>query len=372
MKFICIFALETIAYYLWEMKRLLVLLVATLGYFCAYSQEANEGGLVPDFIVTPRFDANPYIPMNDWGHEGFDFGNSSIYTFLDGSIGNFSYSMCNHWVAEDTASLYKNAFRSDENDFIDWLTLSYTVGRFTFTVGKDVLAIGGSELDYNDVDVHYATASPFWHKVPFYQWGASIDFTNKKEDTNLRLQFASSPFGARPFASKLFSYSFQWTGEYGCYEPFWSVNFIEYERGRFVNIVALGNRFTIGGFSIELDYMNRATSFKRFFEQEWSVAAQLAYNFRDKVEVFARGGYDASITGDIFGYDDAWFIPTDNTFCPKYWYAGGGIHYFPLRKSRDLRIHAVAAYNNYAQSVSLTFGATYHFNLTKTILKKRR
>jgi hypothetical protein len=82
------------------MKRLLVLLVATLGYFFAYSQEASEDSRIPDFIVTPRFDVNPYAPIKG-GYSGFDFGNSSLYTFLDGSIGNFSYSMSNHWFSSD-------------------------------------------------------------------------------------------------------------------------------------------------------------------------------------------------------------------------------------------------------------------------------
>ena len=353
------------------MKRLLVLLVATLGYFYTYAQEVKESSCIPDIVVTPRFDANPYAPVKG-GYKGFDFGNSSLYTFIDGSVGNFSYSLCNHWLAEDTPSLYKNAFRSDDVDFIDWLTLSYTVGRVSFTVGKDVLAVGSAEYDYNDVDIHYATASPFWHKASPYQWGASVDYTTKDESTTLRFQFATSPFGERPFASKLFTYSLHWTGEYGCYTPFWSVNFFEYERGSFVNLIALGNRFTLGDFAIELDYMNRATSLKKFFEQEWSLAAQVTYNYRDKVEVFARGGYDAYIRSDIFGYEEEWFIPMDGTLCPRYWYAGGGIHYFPLKESRDLRLHAVVAYNNFANSVSMTFGASYYFNLTKTILNKRK
>ena len=357
------------------MKRLLVLLVAMLGYFSTYAQEVKEESCIPEFIVTPRFDVNPYAPMKG-GYSGFDFGNSSLYTFLDGSIGNFSYSMSNHWIAGDwetTKSLYAEPFRYNKYDFIDWLTLSYTAGQFTFNVGKDVLAIGSAEYSYNDVDVHYALASTFWHKNAAYQWGASIDFTTKEENTTLRLQFASSPFGERPFASKLFAYSLHWTGEYGCFSPFWSVNFFEYERGKFVNLIALGNAFYMGDFTLEVDYMNRATSVKRFFNQEFSIGAQLLYNYEDKVEAFAKGGYENFNNSDIFGdVDEGWYIPIDSSLCPRYWYVGGGIHYFPLRESRDLRLHAVAAYNNFARSVSITIGATYHFNLTQTILKNRK
>ena len=356
------------------MKRGFALLVAILCYFCTYSQEANADNNIPEFIVTPRFDLSQYAPIKG-GRKDLDFGNSSLYTFLDGSIGNFSYSMSNHWFAADwdsTKGLYQNAFRSDDYDFIDWLVLSYTAGQFTFNVGKDVLAVGSVEYSYNDVDIHYPIASTFWHKNSAYQWGASVDFTTKDEDTTLRLQFASSPFGERPFASKLFAYSLHWTGEYGCFTPFWSVNFIEHERGKFVNLIALGNAFYFGDFTLEVDYMNRATSIKNFFNQEFAIGAQLLYNYNDKVEVFAKGGYENFNNSDIFGYEDDLFVPTDNSLCPRYWYAGGGVHYFPLRKSRDLRLHAVIAYNNFAKNMSMSFGASYYFNLTQTILKYRK
>lgn len=361
------------------MKRGLALLVATLCYFCTYAQEANANSNIPDFIVTPRFDVNPYAPIKG-GYSGFDFGNSSLYTFLDGSVGNFSYSMANHWFAgdwESTKGLYQNAFRSDDVDFIDWLTLSYQVGQFGFTIGKDMLAIGTWELDYYDVDVHTSLVSPLWHKLAIYQWGGEVNYTSKDESTWLRFQFGASPFGERPFASKLFTYSLYWSGEYGCFSPIWSVNFMEYERGCFASLIALGNAFSFGNFTLEVDYMNRATSIKQFFNQEFSVGAQLLYNHNDKIEAFVKGGYDRYNNSDIFGYeyetpDDIWYIPTDNTLCPSYWYAGGGIHYFPLRDSRDLRLHATAVYNNFAKSVSITLGATYHFNLTQTIQKYRK
>ena len=65
------------------MKRGLALLVATLCYFCTYSQEASTSNNIPEFVVTPRFDVNPYAPVKG-GYSGYDFGNSSLYTFLDG------------------------------------------------------------------------------------------------------------------------------------------------------------------------------------------------------------------------------------------------------------------------------------------------
>ena len=237
-----------------------------------------------------------------------------------------------------------------------------------------MLSIGTWELDYYDVDVHTSLVSPLWHKLAIYQWGGNVEYTTKDESTTLRFQFGTSPFGEWPFRSNRFVYSLYWTGEYGCFAPIWSANFMELEeKGQFASIIALGNAFYLGDFTLEVDYMNRATSVKNFFNQEFSVGAQLLYNHKDKVEAFVKGGYDHYNGSDIFGYeDDTWFIPFDNSFCPRYWYVGGGVHYFPLRDSRDLRLHAVAAYNNFAKSVSITLGATYHFNLTQTILKNRK
>ena len=352
------------------MKRGLVLLAAILCCFTAYSQEQASNDNIPTFVVTPRLDVNPYVATASEGYSGFDHANSSLYTFLDGSVGDFSYSLCNHWLSTDPKSLYTNAFNCNECDFIDWLTLSYAVGRFNFTVGKDMLAIGTWELDYYDVDVHTNLASPMWHKMPIYQWGASVDYTTKDESTTLRAQFATSPFGYRPFTSKLFAYSLYVRGEYGCFQPIWSLNFFEHERGEFVTMLSLGNAFTFGDFTLEVDYSTRFASREIHPDHEWSLGGQLLYNYRDKIEVFAKGGYE-NYSHDIFGYEDELFVPTDHSLAPKYWYVGGGLHYFPLHDSRDLRLHAVAAYNNFAGGVSLTFGATYHFNLTNLLTRNK-
>ena len=365
------------------MKRGFALLVAILCYFCTYSQEANADSKIPEFIVTPRFDVNPYAPIKS-GYKGFDFGNSSLYTFLDGSVGNFSYSLCNHWFASDwdtTKSLYKDSFRSDYTDFIDWLTLSYQVGQFNFTIGKDMLAIGTWELDYYDVDVHTSLVSPFWHKISIYQWGGAVDYTTKDESTNIRFQFGTSPFvsqfGERPFTSRLFTYSLDWRGEYGCFAPIWSANLIEYEPGTFIKIASLGNGFFVGNFAAEIDLMykhlncSRRDGYGKESNHEFSVVSKFGYTLKDKVELFVKGGYEHRTGLDIFGSeDDFGFMPTDLS-TKSFAFYGGGVNYYPLRSSKDLRLHAVIAANTHSKSLALSIGATYHFNLTDTIRKHK-
>ncbi len=362
------------------MRRTLALLVAVLSYFSAFAQEVEPSGSnIPEFTVVPRIDLNPYIPVGK-GHgrdASFDLGNTSLYTFLEGSIGeHFSYSMSNHWLSTDPKALYENSLRSDDCNWLDWLTLSYSVGGFSFTLGKDMLSIGGFELDAYDVDSHYNISSTMWHNLAIYQWGGKVEYTTPSEDSTIAFQFASSPFGEHPFASKLFTYLLYWTGEYGCYSPIWSANFMEYERGRFISILSLGNRFDIGDFAIELDYMNRANSIKDFFKQDMSVVARAAYNHNDKFEVFVKGGYERGGM-DFFGYGDEWeldgsIVPSGIMADKDYLFYGAGIHYYPLHESQDLRLHAVIAGNNYANDISVTVGATYFFNLTKTVLSNRK
>lgn len=353
------------------MKKIFVLTVALLCYFCTYSQEAKTSDNVPTLIISPRFEVNPYIPTGSEGLGGVDFGSSSLYTLFEGSIGeNFSYSMSNHWLSTDPKSLYQNAFRSDEADFIDWLTLSYSVGPFTFTLGKESLLYGSYEFDYSDVDQNADLCSSFWNKSMTYQWGGKVEYGFADESSSLAFHFASSPFGYRPFASKLFCYSLLWSGEYGCFAPLWSVNFIEYEPGVFVKTVGLGNGFYFDNLSIEFDAMYRHLNYDGSNHEALAVC-KVGYAVADKVEIFAKGGFEYHSGLDIFGYeDDFYFYPTDNPN-GSYAFYGSGVNYYPLKNSQDLRLHALIAANNYAKSIAISIGATYHFNLTDTIRKHR-
>lgn len=360
------------------MRKIFVLTVAALCYFCTYSQEAEASGNVPTLIFSPRFEVNPYIQTGGGGYSGVDFGTSSLYTLFEGSIGeHFSYSMSNHWLSTDTKSLYQNAFRSDNFDFIDWLTLSYSLGNFTFTIGKDMLSIGGYELDLLDVDQHPTLCSTFWHNCAIYQWGGKVEYTTNDESSSIAFQFGTSPFGERPFKSKLFTYSLIWYGDFGCFAPIWSANLIEFEPGTFVKMASLGNGFYFGDFGAEIDLMYKHLNYGwrdgygKESNHEFSAIGKFGYTLKDKVELFVKGGYEHRTGLDIFGYEDEFgFIPTDSS-SNSYFFYGGGVNYYPLRNNKDLRLHAVIAANTHAKSLALSIGATYHFNLTELIRKNK-
>ena len=155
------------------MKKTLALLAAISSCFCTYAQEAESADNTPELTIIPRVDVNPYIPVGNKGNAGVDFSNTGLYTLFEGNIGeHFSYSMCNHWLSTDPKSLYQNTFRSDDTNWVDWANITYSTGCFSLTVGKDVLAIGGFELDAYDVDSHINLSSTFWNNIAMYQWGA--------------------------------------------------------------------------------------------------------------------------------------------------------------------------------------------------------
>lgn len=355
------------------MKKILVLTVALLCYFCTYSQEAKTSDNIPTLIISPRIEVNPHIGLSEGGYYGSDFGATSLYTFLDGTIGeHFSYSMSNHWLSTTPGALYRDPFRSDEADFIDWLTISYNIGGFTFTLGKESILYGNYEIDYADIDQHAEVCSSFWNKSMTYQWGGKVEYCFSDESSTLAFHFASSPFGERPFASKLFCYSLKWSGEYGCFAPIWSANLIEYERGVFVKTLGLGNGFFFDNLSVEFDAMYRHLKYDGDNHEALAVC-KVGYTFKGKVELFAKGGYEYFSGIDIFGWkDDFGFIPTDVSLCGgNYAFYGAGVNYYPLRNSDALRLHAVISSNNYSNSLAMSFGATYHFDLTNTIRKHR-
>ena len=125
------------------------------------SEEQGSGKASVEVNATARFDVNPYFPLQKGvGEFDLNFSNTSIYTFIDGEFGSgWSYSISNHWLGVDWSKLspedkltplYKNSLHSDNTNWLDWATLTYTLetpnaGAWDFTVGKDVMAYALTE-----------------------------------------------------------------------------------------------------------------------------------------------------------------------------------------------------------------------------------
>ena len=353
------------------MKRLSVLLLCLVMCAASFAQE-NEHS----FLVVPRLEANPYIG----GNQTFDMGNTSLYTLFEGELSEtFSYSVMNHWLSADPASLYANTFRSDDFNWLDWAYVSAYVGNFNIDLGKQALLFGMWEQDDYDFDVCYNLSSTVWNTLSTYLWGIILGYSF--DDTYLAAQVTTSPF-AEYHLSGCFAYSLAWKGEYDDYEPVWSFNVFEYaayfegdllpspRKAGNIYSFAAGNRFNFDEWQLDFDFNARSYDLASLFKEEISLIASLKYFIDDKFDVMLKGGWERNRSGeDVFGYmDEPGFLPTSLAWMKAatgkdYLFGGLLLNYYPLDDEESLRLHGALAANNYAKGLSVTIGATYYLDL---------
>ena len=301
------------------------------------------------------------------------FGGDGFYLEIDGKISkNFSYSLCQKLFSQhgEDDSVFDNT---------DWLTLSYNVGSFGFTAGKDVLMVGSYEYDAYDIDSYFDMNSHFYNSFSCYQWGLKGEWTNRKETSTIAFQVTNSPFAYAPREENMYSYNLGWYGAWDWYESIWTVNLLEYAPGKFVKMVALGNMFYIGDFSIGVDYIVRGDSWKDSLDEDFTLNIMPSYNFNDKVRLFGKFGWEKTsddleydFWGEYLGREDKLAANEEcGTTQPAYLvggkdylYYGVGVEYFP---TESVRLHAVWASNNYTSRHTINVGVTWRFDITKAI-----
>ena len=156
--------------------------------------------------------------------------------------------------------------------------------------------------------------------------------------------------------SGLLSYNLYWHGKFGHFSTAYSVNFMEYQRGKFINFIVLGNKLSFDKWSIYADYINRAAGFRNFF-QDFSVVSRLDWHVSPSVNLFAKGGYEQNFSGYTYQADDGDFAQTAaaqtrdwdpisvDMLMPdgyNHWFYGLGLEFRP-RVYPDLRVHAWVA-----------------------------
>ncbi len=348
------------------MKKLLLFSAAMLLCFLAHSQEAEESGRYAEFQLIPRADFNPYYGLGSSGDAssgfGYTFGNTSIYTLLEGAFSeHVSFTLSNHWVSanqpgwEETAGLYTSTFYSNTNNWLDVLTFDFSFGDWTFTLGKDSILTGGYEFAEWDVDCDelfvaddkILYGSNLWYNLPAYQWGAKVAYS-PSERTTLYLQMATSPFGERPFASGLFSYSGMLEGSYGPYSNMWSASALQRIDGGFEWLVSLANQVEFGddfvfGFDwyncIDVDYIEDApmdllkgNTFRPSLA--WAPSEQFDCKLVTNVYTRSRQLYDLNVAASF--------------------------HYRPLD---FLQAHAVVGYDVMTRSIAAVVGVKANLKL---------
>jgi len=344
------------------MKRLLVVCAACLlPCFLVSAQEADNAGRSVGLSVIPRLDLNPTFSTVKGESGEFTLGNTSLYSLFEGNITeNLSFSVCNHWAGFDsvhdvlgsTKELYQNTLRSDNTNWLDWAYLTYSVGYFEFTLGKDMVTTGGLEFDDYDFEVHPSLVSSYWNNFSCYQWGAKVAWTTPAGNDTFSLQFTTSPFGERPFASKLFNYSAQWRGEHGPLETIWSGTAVGTGPGEFQPVFSLGQRINFESWVIGLDAFSVVGDEEEILRKGITLMPSVTYSPSEQFEFLAKAGVENYALETV--EEDATFT---------HLWGGVACHWFPLRDNHDLRIHAVASYDHTWSFISLTAGILYQINL---------
>ena len=251
-------------------------------------------------------------------------------------------------ITENLSYAYRqplNKFHKDASffDATDWLYIDYHItGKWSVSGGKQVVGIGGYEYDRAPIDLYFC--SEFWNNIPCYQWGASGTYAVTPKD-RLTFQFCQSPFRQFYQDTDMYAYNLLWNGKHGLWNTIWSVNLMEWQEGKFINYISLGNEILVNKFlQLRLDYLNRASSHQTFLFRDCTVVGELSYQPSQRVNVFVKASYDVNKSGN-----DADLMVHDGTELTS---MGMGFEYFPL-KNKDLRIHA-----NY----SYTWGSNSHSN----------
>lgn len=358
------------------MKKICLSIAALLLGLLAHSQEADTLGRHAELTVIPRFDVG--LTSQKLSNKGqfdkaqFNLGNSSLYTLFEGSLSeHISFTLINHWLAfgEDAPRwLYDGTLRSDTPNWIDYCSVEFNTGAFTFGVGKEMILLGGFEFDPWDYDSHPEINSIIWNVLPSYQWGVRAGVTTPSEMTTFTLQMCSSPFGEHPFASGLWAWSGQWSGSYGPFSTLWNATAAQTPAGKLEWMVCLGQKLELGDWTLGFDWFNRQGQAEPLyddtainaFEPQWynpywseghTLMGTVAWSPLENLEIQAKYMYEGS-------------TPFSNE---KVGFRTGGLaaHYFV---TDSIRLHALAGYSD-LNDLFANVGITVYLNVNKLFSK---
>lgn len=304
--------------------------------------------------------------QRDWQHghvvdDNTGFEGKYFNLRLDGEIvDNLTYS----WRQRFTKQILDGNFF----DATDWIYLQYRLKDFTFSAGKEVVAIGGYEYDRAPIDLY--SNSVFWNNIPCYDLAATVGYYFTNQD-RLKFQASQSPFFT-PENRNMYAYNLMWEGTHDFFQSLWSVNMVEYTKNKYINYIALGNKFTFDPFTIEFDFMNRASSHQSFFFKDCSVMAEASYKPTQRWNIFAKYTYDVNNTHSLADYT---VLPGTELNM-----IGCGVEFFPLLKDRtSLRLHANLFYSwgkntnayNIMHNKTTIFDVGVKWNMNVLKLKKK-
>ncbi len=222
-------------------------------------------------------------------------------------------------------------------DATDWIYLTYTKNNWSISAGKLVVGLGGYEYDRAPIDIYFA--SEYWNNIPCYRLGASVTFTTDSKRDKFVAQICESPFRSKETNTdneEMFAYNLLWYGSHGWFNTIYSLNMIEYMPEKYISYIILGHKINFGEFSLELDIINRALSGHAFLGKDLSVIGELMWSPTNSLNLFTHISYDVNNTDK---YGDFCVMP--DTEITR---AGLGLEFFPIKGSKDVRLHLNGCY----------------------------
>lgn len=311
-----------------SLKKILITAFSFISVSMAAANHTDEELL--NLQVMTRFDYQRFIldGSSDRLNSGFRGNNLSI--FLTGNLNDhFSY-------------VYRqrlNRLKRDENffDATDFLFLTYTTdSNWKFCAGKQVTAMGGYEFELAPIDCYYV--SEYCYNMACYQFGATVAKVFGKDKTDeLQFQVCRSPYSGVKTDKDIYCYNLMWTGEHGVFLPLWSVNFVEYQSGEFMNYISLGTKFKFNKVSFFVDIMNRSFLDSYSLFKDFTLVGKVDIDLCDHVHLFVKAGHDYN---NLDKAGDWSVLP--GTLISR---VGGGLEIFPLKGNKDLRLHFVGSHH---------------------------
>jgi hypothetical protein len=281
-----------------------------------------------------RFDWQSSFTHNADAKPGYasNFNGRYLMFMLDGNISpKFSYSLRYRMIHPNHVNSWRGVFNAT-----DWANLTYRPTKnWEISAGKMLVFYGSYEFDYNPLDVYMWSA--WGGRVGCFQFGVMGKYITDDRRNNILFQINNSPFADPLSLGALYSYSAQWNGNFGVFNALYSVNFFEYQPGRFINYISLGNQFNFGSVKFELDYQNRYGARGTHFLKDFSLIGKLNYNCMNRLNVFVKGGIDYNMAQEEGESDviDMLVLPGERNV-----YYGAGLEFFPIKDSKNVRIHA--------------------------------
>ena len=234
-----------------------------------------------DFTLDYHLGHDTVAPSIDHGFQG-----KYLVVALDGTIGKkFSYHLRQR-INAPNVGFAKTFFQGTDWAYLNW----HFTDNFFLSAGKQVLAIGGWEYDTNPIDIYYGTE--FWNTVCCYEVGASLNFVDNTGKNQVLFQVCNSPFINASMQS-MYAYNLMWYGNFGVFKTTYSANIIEYQPGKYINYIALGNKLQFKGVEMYLDIINRASfEQEKFFGQDITAIYGIGVDIGKKWIVFAKAGFD--------------------------------------------------------------------------------